>query len=231
MNARPLSWAGVCGVGDLVSQLQDMETINSTAQKSASRNILLADASLLVRVVWPRNVSLGQFVALWTGFIHQLGLENLGRTLETTMRWGLLLLLVVVVEEVVGGKKYIIKTEGREVEVETKTKSQSSKLKGPKVGKSRIKSKRSKMKAFDIEKGQDYTEAFSQLPLDKPEKEFTAKLPGGATATLSSCLHLHKLVAKGREEEVVTRKKEICSEQGLLEFAGEVDGVTGVSLI
>ena len=55
--------AGVCGVGDpgdyLVRQLQDMETINSTAQKSASRNILLADASLLVRVVWPRNVSLG----------------------------------------------------------------------------------------------------------------------------------------------------------------------------
>ena len=69
-----------------------------------------------------------------------------------------------------------------------------------------------------------------QNPLSTPQPEFKAKLPDGATATLSSCLLLHKLCVLGGGE-LFSRKKDIMDELLMLNHTGTVDSVTGVSVL
>ena len=66
-------------------------------------------------------------------------------------------------------------------------------------------------------------------PLETPQPTFIWELPSGATATISSCLLLHKMCVEGKEEEVTRRKGEITKE--LLKHPGKVDSVSGVGPI
>ena len=65
-------------------------------------------------------------------------------------------------------------------------------------------------------------------PLNTPQITFTWVLPSGATATISSCVLLHKMCVEGSVDAVVKRKEEITEE--LLKLTGKVDDVDGVRL-